>query len=84
MLKHILQVEYSKLLIVIQIRKEMIMGIQSLEQEVLAEAKIVTGNKKLRMKDIMEWSTSKIKAQENEKLYKLPKLGIHIAVKIDD
>jgi len=45
------------------------MTMASLEREILAEAKIIVGNKKLRMKDIMEWSTGEIKAQEGEKLY---------------
>lgn len=54
---------------------------QSLEKAVLAEAKTVTGNSKLRMKDIMEWSTGKIEAQAGEKLYFLPELQINIAIK---
>jgi len=58
------------------------MGIKQLEAAVLAEAKTVTGNKKLRMKDIMEWSTGEVKPQEGEKLYRLPELGVNIAVKI--
>ena len=57
------------------------MSTQSLEREVLEEAKIVTGNKKLRMKDIMEWGTGEIMPQPGEKLYRLPKLGVNIAVK---
>ena len=57
------------------------MSMQSLERAVLAEAKKVTGNKKLRMKDIMEWRSGEIKAQEGEKLYCLPTLKINIAVK---
>jgi len=56
------------------------MGIQQLESAVLAEAKIVTGNKNLRMKDIMEWSTGEVKPQEEEKLYRLPELGVNIAI----
>lgn len=55
---------------------------KQLESVVLAEAKIVTGNKKLRMKDIMEWSTGEVKQEEGEKLYRLPELGVNIAVKI--
>lgn len=57
------------------------MSMQSLEREILAEAKKVTGNKKLRMKDIMEWSTGKIEAQSGEKLYFLPELQVNIAIK---
>lgn len=58
------------------------MGMKQLEAAVLAEAKKVTGNKKLRMKDIMEWSTGEVKAEQGEKLYRLPELGVNIAVKI--
>ena len=58
------------------------MSIQSFKRAILAEAKIVTGNKKLRMKDIMEWSTGKVKQKSREKLYFLPKFRIYIAVKI--
>lgn len=57
------------------------MSLRSLESAILAEAKIVTENKKLRLKDIMEWSTGEIKPQSGEKLYRLPKLCINIAVK---
>ena len=56
------------------------MSMQSLEREILAEAKEVTSNKKLRMKDIMEWSTSEIVPQPGEKIYRLPKTGVNIAV----
>jgi len=58
------------------------MSEQSLERAVLAEAKEVTGNKKLKMKDIMEWSTGEVNAQDGEKLYWLPVLGVSVAVKI--
>ncbi len=57
------------------------MSIQSLERAVLAEAKKVTGNNKLRMKDILEWSTGDIVPQPGEKLHRLPELAINIAVK---
>lgn len=57
------------------------MGMRQLESAILAEAKIVTGNKKLKMKDIMEWSTSEVKPQQGEKLYRLPKMGVNIAIK---
>lgn len=57
------------------------MGLQSLEREILAEAKEVTGNKKLRMKDIMEWSTSKVKEFPEEERFHLPNIGVNISVK---
>jgi hypothetical protein len=55
---------------------------QSLERKILAELKEVSGNKKLRLKDIMEWSTGKVKTLEDETPYFLPKLQIHCAVKV--
>lgn len=57
------------------------MSMQSLERAILAEAKEVVGNKKLRMKDILEWSTAEIEAQPGEKLYRLPTHGVNIAIK---
>ena len=56
------------------------MSMQTLEKAVLAEARIVTGNKKLKTKDIMEWSTGEIVAQLGEKLYHLPGLSVNIAI----
>lgn len=56
------------------------MALTNIERAILAEAKIVTGNKKLRMKDIMEWSTGEVKVQAGEKLYRLPELAINIAI----
>lgn len=57
------------------------MSMRSLEKAVLEEAKEITGNKNLKMKDIMEWSTGEIKAQNGETLYRLPDLGVNIVVK---
>ena len=56
------------------------MGMRELEAAVLAEAKIVTGKSKLRMKDIMEWSTGKIKPQVGEERFFLPELKVYIAI----
>jgi len=57
------------------------MSMQSLERAILVEAKEVTGNKKLRMKDIMEWTTREIVPHLGEKIYRLPMIGVNIAVK---
>lgn len=56
------------------------MGMRQLEAQILAEAKIVTGNKKLRQKDIAEWSTGTINPRYDETVFVLPKLQISIAV----
>ena len=60
------------------------MSMRTLEAAILVEARVVTGNKRLRQKDIMEWSSGKIEAQEGETLYKLPKLGVNIAIKVEE
>lgn len=57
------------------------MSMRTLETAILSEAKTITGNKKLRQKDIMEWSTGDIKLQKGEKIYRLPDMGVNIAVK---
>lgn len=57
------------------------MGIRQLEAAILAEAKIVIGNKKLQQKDIMEWSTGEVEpVQKGEKAYYLPEIGINVAI----
>jgi hypothetical protein len=58
------------------------MSIKDLERAILSELRVVAKNNKLRLKDLMEWSTSDIKAQEGETLYYLPDLHINCAVKV--
>lgn len=57
------------------------MGMRELESAILAEAKIVTGNNKLKKKDIMEWSTGEVKPEQGEKVYHLPDMNCNIAIK---
>ena len=57
------------------------MGIRNIEAAILGELKVVAGNNKILQKDIMEWSTGPVEAQEGEKLYFLPSLQINVAVK---
>ena len=59
------------------------MGMRELESAILAEAKIVTSKSKLRIKDIMEWSTGKIKPQVDEVRFFLPVLKVYILIKED-
>lgn len=58
------------------------MGLSAIDKAILEEAREVTGNPKLRNRDIMEWVCGKdtAKPQEGEKAYHLPKLNISIAV----
>jgi hypothetical protein len=54
---------------------------RTLEAAILKELRVVANSKKLRQKDIMEWSTGPVKAQEGETLYYLPELKINVSVK---
>jgi hypothetical protein len=58
------------------------MGIRQFEAAMLKEARIVTGNRQLRQKDIVEWTTGECKIVEGETIYFLPELKISIAVKV--
>lgn len=57
------------------------MGMKEIEADILRELKEVSKDKSIRQKDIMEWSTGEIKAEDGETLYKLLGLGISCAVK---
>ena len=64
------------------------MSMKTLESAVLKELRIVAKNNKIRLKDIMEWSTSEETVKENlrpneEKLFHLPELKVWCAVKKD-
>jgi hypothetical protein len=58
----------------------------TLERAVLASAKVVLKNPKLKLAGILEWSTGEIKAQnENEVVVRVPDPGVNICVfKVDD
>ncbi len=58
------------------------MSFATLERAVLAELKVVAKNSKIRLKDIMEWSTGKVTPQEGETYYFLPDLKVHCCVKL--
>lgn len=58
------------------------MSIVTLEHEILEELRAVTKNRTMKLKNIMEWSTGKVVAQEGETLTRLPKLKINVAWKI--
>ena len=57
------------------------MSMRTLEKAIIEELKEVTGNKKLRLKDMMEWSTGEIKPHEGEKVYRCPNIGVNVAIK---
>lgn len=59
------------------------MSLKTLETEILAQVRVFAGNSKLRKKDLLEWSTGDIKAQEGEKLIRLPSMGINVCIPED-
>lgn len=52
----------------------------SLEREILAEARVVFDNPKLRKKDLLEWSTGPVTAQPGEVVELLPTLRVSVAI----
>ena len=59
------------------------MGLSAIDKAILEEAREVTGNTKLRSKDIVEWCCGKdaVEPHEGEKAYYLPKPHVSIAIK---
>lgn len=57
------------------------MSMATLERAVLAGAKITFNNPKLRMKDILEWSTGTVKAEAGEVVARVDDPGVNVAIK---
>lgn len=56
------------------------MAMTAFEREILHELKIVTGNRKLKERDMLEWRTGNIKPRAGEEIIKLPRLGVEVAI----
>jgi hypothetical protein len=56
------------------------MSMKSLEAAILAEARTVFCNPKLRMKDIQEWTTGDVVLQQGESLAYLADLQVTVCV----
>jgi hypothetical protein len=59
------------------------MSLRSLESAITAEARRHFNNPKLRVKDLMEWSTAEIKPREGEVVGKLPLNRVWVAIKVE-
>jgi hypothetical protein len=57
------------------------MGLRQYEAAILAELRTVSGKRRLRQSDIEEWSTGDVERVEGEVVYRLPVLGVNVAVK---
>lgn len=57
------------------------MSLTSVERAIRLEAQGIFQNRKLRNKDIMEWSTGEIAARDDEVTVYLPEAGVWVAIK---
>lgn len=57
------------------------MSLKTLKAAILHELHTVSGNGKLRPKDILKWSSGEITVQDGETLYLLPALGVRVLTK---
>lgn len=56
------------------------MSMRSLESAVLAGAKFVFNNSRLRLKDIVQWSTGEIEPRAGEVVLWIADPGVYVAV----
>jgi len=57
------------------------MSMATLERAVLAGARVVLNNPKLKLKDILEWSTGEVKTADGEVTVHVPDPGVNVSVK---
>lgn len=57
------------------------MGFRQLESAIAAETREIFCNRKIRLKDIMEWSTGVIDQQEGEVVEYMPRHKVLVAIK---
>ncbi len=57
------------------------MGMTTFEKQILTTLKVVTGNNKLKERDMLEWRTSKLEPQsDGEQIVHLKALGVWVAI----
>jgi len=56
------------------------MSMQTLERAILSELKTVANNPKLKMKDMLEWSTGPVEPHEGEVVLNLPDMNVNCAL----
>lgn len=55
------------------------MGLADIEREIIIEARKLLKNQRLRLKDLLEWSTAKVVVNEDEVVVQLPGIGVEAA-----
>lgn len=61
-------------------KEVVIMTIASFERELWRELQVVTGNKKIRLKDLLEWRSAPFEGMKGEKIVFLEKFRIWVAI----
>lgn len=57
------------------------MALHDVEREIWQSAKVIVNNPKLRLKDILEWSTGDIKPESDEEIVvRVPDPGVNICI----
>jgi len=59
------------------------MSLATLERAILAGARVVFKNPKLRLKDIQEWQTTEIEAYTGEVVAHVKDPGVYVAIKVE-
>lgn len=57
------------------------MSLRSFESSLASEARVVFNNRKLRVKDLMEWRMTEVKPHDDEVVAYLPLNGVWVAIK---
>ena len=53
------------------------MSVQDVERAITAEAREVLGNRKLRLKDVLEWRSATIAPRDGETVIEVDAFGMH-------
>lgn len=55
------------------------MAMSYFERQIVAELHAIIG-KKIREKDLLEWRTTEIKKRDGERVFKIPRLEVWVAI----
>lgn len=59
------------------------MSMRSLESAIASEARRMFNNPKLRVKDLMEWSSEQITPRAGEVVERMPLNGVYVAIQVE-
>ena len=59
------------------------MSMRQLESAIVSEARSIFRNPKLRVKDLMEWSSGQLTLHDGEIIERMPLTGVFVAIKAE-